>query len=68
MMTMNGIPEGIIVATYRKGNMTWNCRKSGDFYCATISFRKTVRTHYSKDKNEINDLIKKQLADGFKRV
>lgn len=68
MNKMNGSVEGKLVATYRKNNMTWNCKISGNFYCATFNVRKTNRTYYSTDKNEINELIKKQIADGFKRV
>lgn len=63
MKKMNGIPEGNIVAIYKKGKSTLTCRISGDFYYAT--FNVTNRTYYSKDKNEIFELIKKKLADGF---
>lgn len=68
MKKMNGIPEGQIVATYKKGNFTWNCRISNGFYCATFNVRYTNVTYYSKDKNEINDLIRKQIAEGFKKA
>lgn len=68
MERMNGIPEGLIVATYKKGKFTWNCRVSNGFYCATFNVRQTNVTYYSKDKKEINELIKKQLSEGFKRV
>ena len=68
MKKMNGIPEGNIVAIYKKGKFTWTCRISGDFYCATFNVRYTNRTYYSKDKNKINDLIRKELADGFVRT
>lgn len=68
MKKMNGIPEGQIIATYKKDKFTWNCRISGVFYCATFNVRCTNVTYYSKDKNEINDLIKEQIMDGFKRV
>ena len=68
MKKMNGIADGLIIATYKKDKCTWNCRISNGFYCATFNVRKTNVTYYSKDKNEINNLIKKQIAEGFKRV
>ena len=68
MMTMNAIPKGLIIASYRKNGITLNCRVSDGFYCVTVSFRRTVRTHYSKDKDEMNNYIKKALQDGFRRA
>jgi NMD protein affecting ribosome stability and mRNA decay len=38
------------------------------YYCATFNVRQTNTTYYSKDKEEINDLIRKEIAKGFKRV
>lgn len=69
MKRMNGQVEGIVVAKYRKNKMTWTCKISGKFYCATFhNGRQSAATYYSTDKKELNDLIKKQLADGFKKV
>lgn len=69
MESMRGSVDGLIIATYRKGKFTWNCRISNGFYCATFhNGRQTSQTYYSKDKQEINDLIRKEMADGFKRV
>ena len=69
MKTFKGQVEGKIVAKYRKWNFTWTCKISDDFYCATFhNGRQTAVTYYSKDKNEVNELIKKELKDGFKRI
>ena len=69
MQKMSGAPaEGLIVATYRKGKFTWNCRIVNGYYCATFNVRQTNTTYYSKDKEEINDLIRKEIAKGLKRV
>ena len=69
MQKIHGSVEGAIIATYRKGKFTWNCRYSNGFYCATFhNGRQTSVTYYSKDKNEINQLIAKQIQEGFKRV
>jgi hypothetical protein len=68
MKEMNGIPEGIIIATYIKGKFTWNCRKSNGFYCVTFNVRQTNRTFYSKDMDEMNNYIKGILEDGAVRV
>ena len=63
----NGTVEGILVASYRRGKFTWNCRITEDgFYTATFhNGRQSNTTYFSRDAREINDLIKKQLADGF---
>ncbi len=69
MHKFNGQVDGITVALYRKGKFTWRCKISNGFYCATFhNGRQTATTYYSKDKNEINDLIRKEIADGFKKV
>jgi len=68
METMNATVTGPIIASYKSGNITLNCRVSNGFYCVTVSFRKTVRTHYSKNKDEMNNYIKKCLKAGFRRV
>lgn len=70
MKVINGVVDGITVALYKRGKFTWRCKKTSDgFYCATFhNGRQTATTYYSKDKNEINDLIRKEIADGFKRV
>lgn len=31
MQTMRGSVEGMIIATYRKGKFTWNCRINNGF-------------------------------------
>lgn len=57
------------VARYRKRNFQWICKRKGDYYFATFhNGRKSSRTFYSTDYTEINDLIKKQLLDGYKKV
>lgn len=69
MKTMRGSVDGLIVATYRKGKFTWTCRTSNGFYCATFhNGRQTSQTYYSKDKNEINELIRKAIAEGFRKA
>lgn len=69
MKSMNGTVEGVIVATYRRGKFTWDCMISNGFYCATFyNGRQTCTTYYSKDKNEINNLIRKEISEGFKRI
>ena len=65
---MNGIPEGLIIATYKKDKFTWNCRISNGFYCATFNVRQTNITYYSREKEEINELIRAELAKGFRKV
>lgn len=69
MKSFRGSVEGLIIETYRKGKFTWNCRIVNGFYCATFhNGRYTSQTYYSTDKNEINELIKKEIAQGFKRI
>lgn len=69
MKSFRGSVDGLLVATYKKGSFEWNCRISNGFYCATFwNGRQTSQTYYSKDKNEINELISKEIAKGFKRV
>lgn len=69
MKSMSGTIDGIIVAKYRMGKFTWTCRISGEFYCATFhNGRQSARTYYSTDKNEINELIRQEIADGFRKV
>ena len=69
MRKMNGQVEGITVAMYRKGKFTWTCKKSGKFFCATFhNGRQTSVTHYSDDGREINELIRKEIEKGFKKV
>ena len=69
MKSMRGTVEGLAIATYRKGKMTWTCKISNGFYCATFhNGRQSATTYYSKDKNEINGLIRKEIANGFKKV
>lgn len=69
MKSFRGSVEGLIIATYRKGSFTWNCRIVNGFYCATFhNGRQTSQTYYSADKNEVNELIKKEIAKGFKRI
>lgn len=69
MKSMRGAVDGIIVAKYRKGKFTWTCKTSGNFYCATFhNGRQSATTYYSKDKNEINDLIREELIYGFKKI
>lgn len=69
MKRMNGQVEGTVVAKYRRGKFTWTCKISGKFYCATFhNGRQSSMTYYSTDKNDINELIKKQIADGFRKT
>ena len=66
MRSMEGQVEGITVAKYRRDRLTWTCKISGQFYCATFhDGHYASRTYYSKNKDEINALIKKALKDGF---
>ena len=69
MRSMRGTVDGIIVATYRNNGFTWTCKISNNFYCATFhNGRQSATTYYSKDKNEINELIRKEIAYGFKKI
>ncbi|MDY5640986.1 MAG: hypothetical protein SPF36_07785 [Lachnospiraceae bacterium] len=69
MKSMRGTVDGMIVAEYRKGKFTWTCKTSGNFYCATFhNGRQSATTYYSTDKNEINELLRKEIKDGFKKV
>ena len=69
MKTMRGQVDGLVVAKYRKNGFTWTCKVSNGFYCATFhNGRQSATTYYSTDKNEINELIKKELKNGFKKV
>ena len=69
MKKIRGTVDGIIVAIYKKDKFTWTCKKSGNFYCATFhNGRQSATTYYSKDKNEINDLIKQEIISGYKRI
>lgn len=66
--TLGRPDEGLIVARYAKSGMTWTCRKVNGFYTAEFHVRKTNVTYYSTNKEEINELIREQLSEGFKRV
>ena len=69
MKTMRGTVDGIVLAKYKKGKFTWTCRISNNFYCATFhNGRQSATTYYSTDKNEINELIRKEIKNGFKKV
>ena len=69
MKSFRGAVDGRVVATYKKGKLTWTCRIQGAYYCATFhNGRQSATTYYSTDKNEINELIKKDLKNGFKKV
>lgn len=68
MKSFRGTVEGLTVAVYRKGKFTWTCKKSGNFYCATFhNGRQSATTYYSTDKNEINELIRKEIKNGFSK-
>lgn len=69
MRTIRGQVEGSIVAKYRKGKFTWTCKINGNLYSATFhNGRQSATTYYSTDKSEINELIKKEIISGFKKV
>ena len=69
MKSMRGTVDGIIVAEYRKGKFTWTCKTSGNFYCATFhNGRQSTTTYFSKGKNEINELIRKEIRLSFKKI
>lgn len=69
MNSFKGSVDGVVIATYRKGSFTWVCRKSNGFFCATFhNGRQSARTYFSKDANEINELIKKEILNGFRKV
>ena len=69
MKTVKGQVEGLTVAKYKKGKFTWTCKTSGNFFCATFhNGRQTAMTYYSADKNEINELMKKEITNGFKKI
>ena len=66
MKSFKGTVEGTIAAIYRKGKFTWTCKMSENFYCATFhNGRQSAVTYYSTDKTEINELIRKELKNGF---
>lgn len=69
MMTIRAQIEGRTIAEYRRGKFTLTCKISNGFYCVTFhNGRQSVNTFYSKDKEEMNNFIRKELRDGFKRV
>ena len=69
MESFRGSVTGLAVAIYCKGKFTWTCRISNGFYCATFhNGRQTSQTYYSKDKQEINNLILKEIRNGFQKV
>ena len=69
MRTLKGTADGFTVAEYRKGKFTWTCKVSNNFYCAIFhNGRQSATTYYSKDKNEINELIRGELSKGFEKV
>ena len=68
MKRMNGLVEGLTIAKYRLRQFTLTCKVSNDFYCVTFyNGRQTHVTYYSKDKNEMNEYIKKSIAEGYRR-
>lgn len=68
MRTLKGTVDGLTVAKYRKGRFTWTCKISNNLYCATFhNGRQSATTYYSTDKNEINELIRKELKNGFRK-
>ena len=68
MKSILGQVDGIVIAKYRRDRFTWTCKISGNFYCATFhNGRKSAKTYYSTDKNEINELIRKEIKNGFKK-
>lgn len=68
MRTLKGTVDGLIVAKYRKGRLTWTCKISNNLYSATFyNGRQSATTYYSTDKNEINELIRKELKNGFRK-
>ncbi len=69
MRIFKGQVDGLTVAKYRNGKLTWTCKISDNFYCATFhNGRQSATTYYSNDKNEINELIKSAIMKGFKRI
>lgn len=69
MKSFRGTIDGVRVATYRKGKFTWTCKICENFYCATFhNGRQSATTYYSTDKNEINELIKREIKDGFRKI
>jgi hypothetical protein len=65
---LNGTVQGKLVASYRRGKFTWNCRITADgFYTATFhNGRQGNVTYFSRDARDINNLIREELAKGFK--
>lgn len=68
MESMRGQVEGLAIAKYRHGKFTLTCKVSNGFYCITFhNGRQSATTKYSKDKNEMNQYIKKAIAEGYKK-
>lgn len=69
MKSVRGQIEGVAIAKYRLGGCTLTCKVVNENYCVTFhNGRYSATTHYSNDKNEMNDYIRKALKEGYKRV
>lgn len=70
MRSFKGQVEGRVIAIYKKWNFTWTCKISQyGYYCATFhNGRQSAITYSSKNKDEINDLIRRELQNGFKMI
>ena len=70
MTTFKGSVEGKVVGRYRKGKFTYTCRITSDgWYTATWNNgRQTNVTYASKDKEEINNHMRHEILDGYRRI
>ena len=69
MESMRGQVIGKTVAKYRLDCFTLTCKiADGKYFVTFHNGRQSAMTHYSTDKNEMNDYIRKALRDGYKRV
>ena len=65
--TKSGLPIPVM-ARYRWGKFTVNCRIHDGLYFVTWhNGKQTARTWYSADKEAMNDIVRTYLKDGYKR-
>lgn len=61
--------SAITVAKYRRGSFTITCKTYNGMYFMTFyNGRQSSITRYTDNKTEANNWMKKQIADGYKRV
>lgn len=66
----NGVVTGLTpIAEYRRRQFTYTCYKNKGYYIIQFhNGRQAGRIGYTKDKNEANEYMLKQIRDGFEKV